>query len=116
MKINRRDLLAASAGIAGAAGFGLPGIRPAFAQEPTFTPEAGASLRLLRWLLTHARDVDLLHCYSLAALPGTLLAGKLLGKRVMARDFDRQVAELQIRPAILNRFTALGTPETHRIG
>ena len=41
---------------------------------------------------------------------------KLLGERVMARDFDRQVAELQIRAAILNRFTALGTPETQRAG
>jgi hypothetical protein len=37
---------------------------------------------------------------------------KLLGERVMARDFDRQVAELQIRAAILNRFTRLGTPMT----
>lgn len=41
---------------------------------------------------------------------------KLLGERVMARDFDRQVAELQIRAAILNRFTALGTPQTQRAG
>ena len=40
---------------------------------------------------------------------------KLLGERVMARDFDRQVAELQIRAAILNRFTALGTPQTQRV-
>jgi hypothetical protein len=30
---------------------------------------------------------------------------KLLGERVMARDFDRQVAELQVRAAVLNRFT-----------
>jgi len=37
---------------------------------------------------------------------------KLLGERVMARDFDRQVAELQVRAAILNRFTHLGTPRT----
>jgi hypothetical protein len=35
---------------------------------------------------------------------------KLLGERVMARDFDRQVAELQVRAAILNRLTRLGTP------
>ena len=41
---------------------------------------------------------------------------KLLGERVMARDFGRQVAELQIRAAILNRFTALGTPQTQRVG
>ena len=37
---------------------------------------------------------------------------KLLGERVMARDFDRQVAELQVRAALLNRFTQLGTPVT----
>ena len=41
---------------------------------------------------------------------------KLLGARVMARDFDRQMAELQIKAAILNRFTALGTPQTQRVG
>ncbi|UTH73052.1 IS5 family transposase [Chromobacterium sp. IIBBL 290-4] len=40
---------------------------------------------------------------------------KLLGERVMARDFDRQVAELQVRAAILNRFTRLGTPMTVRM-
>jgi len=34
---------------------------------------------------------------------------KLLGERVMARDFDRQVAELQVRAAVLNRFTRLDT-------
>ncbi len=37
---------------------------------------------------------------------------KLLGERTMARDFDRQVAELQIRSALLNRFTYLGNPVT----
>lgn len=40
---------------------------------------------------------------------------KLLGERVMARDFDRQVAELQVRAAVLNRFTRLGTPNTVRV-
>ena len=40
---------------------------------------------------------------------------KLLGERVMARDFDRQGAELQIRAALLNRFTQLGTPQTVRV-
>lgn len=50
MTMNRRDLLMASAGLAaGAAGLGLAGSRPAFAQEPSYTPESGASLRLLRW-------------------------------------------------------------------
>ncbi len=37
---------------------------------------------------------------------------KLLGQRLMARDFDRQVAEIQIRIAGLNRYTALGIPIT----
>jgi len=37
---------------------------------------------------------------------------KLLGERVVARDFDRQVAELQVRAAILNRFTQLDRPTT----
>ena len=41
---------------------------------------------------------------------------KLLGERVMARYFESQVAELQIRAAILNRFTALGPPQTQRVG
>jgi len=37
---------------------------------------------------------------------------KLLGERVMARDFDRQFAKLEVRAAVLNRFTRLGTPNT----
>ena len=41
---------------------------------------------------------------------------KLLGQRLMARDFDRQVAERQVRVAVLNRFTALGIPGTRAIG
>jgi Transposase DDE domain len=41
---------------------------------------------------------------------------KLLGQRLSARDFDRQVAEIQIRAAILNGFTALGIPRTVAIG
>jgi IS5 family transposase len=37
---------------------------------------------------------------------------KLLGQGLMARQFDRQVAELHVRIDALNRFTRLGTPET----
>ena len=40
---------------------------------------------------------------------------KLLGQRLSARDFDRQVAEIQIRAAILNGFTALGIPRTEAV-
>ncbi len=41
---------------------------------------------------------------------------KLLGQRPMARDFDRQVADLQVRIAILNGYTALGIPVTEPLG
>ena len=41
---------------------------------------------------------------------------KLLGQRLMARDFDRQVAEFQIRVAVLNGFTTLGIPVTKVTG
>ena len=42
---------------------------------------------------------------------------KLLGQRLSAGDFECQVAEIQIRAAILNGFTALGIPSTrgHRL-
>jgi transposase len=41
---------------------------------------------------------------------------KLLGQRLMARDFDRQVAEVQVRIAVLNGYTALGIPVTKAVG
>jgi hypothetical protein len=41
---------------------------------------------------------------------------KLLGQSLMARDFERQVAEIQIRIAALNRYTALGIPVTEAVG
>lgn len=41
---------------------------------------------------------------------------KLLGQSLMAREFDRQVAELQVRVALLNRYTALGIPVTEAVG
>lgn len=41
---------------------------------------------------------------------------KLLGQSLMSRDFDRQVAEIQIRIAVLNRYTALGIPVTEAVG
>lgn len=50
MTIRRRTFLAGAAGLAGAAAFPSLGVRPAFAApEPTYTPEPGATLRLLRW-------------------------------------------------------------------
>ena len=40
----------------------------------------------------------------------------VLGQRLIARDFDRQVAEFQVRVAVMNSFTALGTPITKVAG
>lgn len=41
---------------------------------------------------------------------------KPLGQRLAARDFDRQVAEVQIRAAILNGFIAPYIPRTVAVG
>lgn len=41
---------------------------------------------------------------------------KLVGQSLMARDFERQVAEIQVRVAVLNRYTALGIPVTKAVG
>jgi hypothetical protein len=41
---------------------------------------------------------------------------KLLGQRLSARDFDRQVGEFQVRVAVLIGFTALGTTITEVAG
>src|SRR6056297_2402087 len=41
---------------------------------------------------------------------------KPLGQRLMAQDFDRQAAELQVRIAVLNGYTALGIPVTQAVG
>jgi len=41
---------------------------------------------------------------------------KVLGQRLAARDFDRQVAEFHVRVAVLNGFTALCIPVTETVG
>lgn len=41
---------------------------------------------------------------------------KLFGQRLMARDFDRQVAELQVRIAVPNGDTAPGISVTKAVG
>ena len=40
---------------------------------------------------------------------------KAFGERIAARDPDRQTAEIQIRGALMNRFSALGTAEIVRV-
>ncbi|AVG17688.1 MULTISPECIES: IS5 family transposase [Chromobacterium] len=59
-----------------------------------------------RWSGNHRRSLveTKMHCF------------KRLGERVMARCFDGQVAELQVRAAILNRFSMLGHPCTVAVG
>ena len=55
-----------------------------------------------RWSGYHRRSVveTKMHCF------------KRLGERVTARRFEGQVGELQVRAAILNRFSVLGRPCT----
>ena len=40
---------------------------------------------------------------------------KLVGQSLMARDFERQVAKLKVRIAVLNGYTALGIPVTRPV-
>lgn len=58
-----------------------------------------------KWSGYHRRSLveTKMHCF------------KLLGHRVAARTFDRQVTELKVRAAILNRFSQIGTPNTVRV-
>ncbi len=51
-------------------------------------------------------------CYRRSLVEIKMRCLKLLGERVIARDFDRQVAELQVRAAVLNGFMRLGRPMT----
>lgn len=55
-----------------------------------------------KWSGYHRRSLveSKMHCF------------KRLGERVMARTFERQVTELHVRVALLNRFTQLGRPTT----
>lgn len=58
-----------------------------------------------KWSGYHRRSLveTKMHCF------------KLLCQRVMARTFDRQITELKVRAAILNRFSQIGTPNTVRV-
>ena len=40
---------------------------------------------------------------------------KVFGDRIMAKDPDRQTAEIHVRVALMNRFSALGTAEIVRV-
>jgi len=53
---------------------------------------------------------DAIHC------PAVRHCMKLLGQRLIARDFDRQVTELQIRIVVQNGYTSLGMPVSGAAG
>lgn len=59
-----------------------------------------------KWSGYHRRSLveTKMHCF------------KRLGERVMVRTFERQVVELRIRVALLNRFSQLGNPNTVAVG
>jgi hypothetical protein len=63
---------------------------------------------------SHLEEVGRLHRRSLVETK--MGCFKRLGERVMARDFDRQVTQLQVRASILNRFTSLDPARTVRVG
>ncbi|MCA3485335.1 MAG: IS5/IS1182 family transposase, partial [Rhodobacter sp.] len=55
-------------------------------------------------------------CHRRSRVENKLHCGTLPGQRLMARDIDRQVSELQVRVAVLNGFTAPGIPVTEAEG
>ena len=58
-----------------------------------------------RWTRYHARS----------RIEARMRCLKAFGKRIAARDPDRQTAEVHIRIALMNRFNALGTAEINRV-
>ena len=58
-----------------------------------------------RWSGYHRRSLieTKMHCF------------KLLGERVASRTFDRQITELKLSAAVLNRFSKIGAPNTVRV-
>jgi len=58
-----------------------------------------------RWTGYHARS----------RIEARMRCLKAFGERIAARDPDRQTAEIHIRIAIMNRFSALGTAEIVRV-
>lgn len=90
----------------------MPSSRPARTPNPG-RPSAAARTPAMTFCTGHAGGAGDLEKMERLPSPQScrtkMRCFKLLGERVMARDFDRQVAELQVRAAVLNRFTRLGT-------
>jgi hypothetical protein len=81
--------------------------------EPALGDKGNTGRRIDRWLLEHGRQRTKPN--NLVTIDDSAIrwlgqqTGAQLGERAMARDFDLQVTELQVRAAVLNRFTRLGT-------
>jgi len=54
-------------------------------------------------------------CHVRSRIEAKMRCLKAFGERIAARDPDRQTAEIQIRVALMNRFSALGTAEIVRV-
>ena len=54
-------------------------------------------------------------CHARSQIDAKMRCVNALGERNAARDPDRQTAENQIRVALMNRFSALGTAEIVRV-
>jgi len=70
------------------------------------------------WSGYHRRrraETDLLMVWRQTTVRQWMHCVNLLRQRLMARDFDRQVAEVQVRVAILHGYTALGIPVTKAV-
>lgn len=68
-----------------------------------------------RWTGYHIRRRIEAKMPSQVSLGPMALDLKAFGERIAARDPDRQTAEIQIRIALMNRFSALGTAEIVRV-
>ncbi len=55
-------------------------------------------------------------CHRRSRVETKIQCVKLLGQRLMVRDFDRQVAGFKVHVAVLNGFTALGIAVTTVVG
>jgi len=82
------------------------------------SPGAGARNEALRAIERLGRTIWRRRsgCHRRSRVETKMNCMKLLGQKLAARDLDRQTAELQVRIAILNRFTALGVPITQPVG
>lgn len=54
-------------------------------------------------------------CHARSRIEAKMRCLKAFGERIAARDPDRQTAEIHIRIALMNRFSALGTAEIVRV-